>query len=237
MVDALPGTMMVIAKTPEPGRSKTRLCPPLTSAQACDVAWACLHDTLAVVADLPVSRRVLVLDGEPGAWIPAGFDVIRQRGAGLAARLAAAFTDVDDAAVVIAMDTPQVTGELLADALNAVAAGAGVASFGPAGDGGFWLLGLPRGAERARVFEGVPMSVAHTGAAQRARLHHLGYEVRELAVLRDVDTFEDLGAVAHLIPGSMTAHVAALLGEGPTPPTSGSAPSELSGRAGAWLDG
>ena len=40
--DPLAGAMCVIAKAPVAGRVKTRLCPPLTAEQACEVAWACL---------------------------------------------------------------------------------------------------------------------------------------------------------------------------------------------------
>lgn len=211
MAEPIDGAVMVIAKTPEPGRSKTRLCPPLTVDEACEVAWACLRDTLAVVADLPVRRRVVVLDGMPGPWIPDGFEVIAQRGDGLGDRLDAAFTDVDDDAVVIAMDTPQVTGALLAEALRAVGDHRDVASFGPAEDGGFWLLGLPRGAISRRVFDGVPMSVSHTGTSQRARLDALGLGVHVLPTLRDVDNIDDLRAVGHELPGSYTAGVLARL--------------------------
>lgn len=47
------------------------------------MAWACLLDTLDVVASATATRKVLVLEGEPGPWIPACFDVAAQRGDGL----------------------------------------------------------------------------------------------------------------------------------------------------------
>lgn len=200
MADLLDGAVMVIAKAPMPGRSKTRLCPPLTPAQACDVAWACMHDTLATVAAVPAARRVLVLDGEPGSWIPDGFEVIAQRGDGLAERLAAAFSDVGRPAVVIAMDTPQVTADLLTQGLAIVVSEPTAASFGPAYDGGFWLLGLGARTDPDAAFSGVPMSVAHTGAAQADRLRSLGLSVRMLPELQDIDTVDDLRAVAATMP-------------------------------------
>ncbi len=76
-----------------PGRVKTRLTPPFTPQQAADLAEAALADTLATVASAPIVRRVLALQGEPGRWLPAGFDVIGQRGAGLDERIAAALSD------------------------------------------------------------------------------------------------------------------------------------------------
>ena len=49
----------------------------------------------------------------PATWLPAGFEVIPQRGDGLDERLAAAFADVGEPAFLVGMDTPQVTPALL----------------------------------------------------------------------------------------------------------------------------
>jgi glycosyltransferase A (GT-A) superfamily protein (DUF2064 family) len=81
---------------------------------------------------------VLVLDGEPGPWIPEGFDVVAQRGEGLGERLAAAFADVGTPALLIGMDTPQVTPELLEAGLAAI--GGAPAVLGGARDGGYWAI-------------------------------------------------------------------------------------------------
>ena len=56
-------------------------------------------DTLAAAtAAERAGRCVLVLAGEPGDWVPAGFEVIGQRGDGLAERLASAFEDAGEPA-------------------------------------------------------------------------------------------------------------------------------------------
>jgi len=154
-------TLLVIAKQPVPGRVKTRLVPPCTYEQAAALAEAALADTLRTVLMAPAARRVLVLDGEPGPWLPPGFEVVPQCGGPLDERLAAAFAAVRGPALLIGMDTPQVTPGLLAvdwEAADAV--------FGPAADGGFWALGL-RVPDPALV-RGVPMSTASTGASQRS---------------------------------------------------------------------
>ena len=91
--DALAAQVIVIAKEPVPGRVKTRLTPPFTPQDAALLAKAALSDSLAAAAEAPMTRRVLALDGAPGDWLPAGFDVIGQRGGGLDERLAAAFAD------------------------------------------------------------------------------------------------------------------------------------------------
>ena len=192
--DPVPGAVIVIAKTPQPGRVKTRLSPPLTLEQACDVAWASLTDTLIAAAAVPSRRHVLLLDGEPGAWVPPGFQVVAQRGDGLAERLAAGFADVDDSAIVIAMDTPQVESTSLGRALRALQGGCPTV-FGPAADGGFWLLGLAAGIVPNAVFDGIPMSTPHTGSAQLARLRSLGLPTLMLEELRDIDTIDDVLSV------------------------------------------
>src|SRR5205823_1886069 len=145
-------------------------------------------------------RRVLVLDGEAGPWLPPGFDLVAQRGGGLDERLAAAFDDVGGPAFLIGMDTPQVTPELLADSARRLLAVGTDAVLGPAADGGFWAVGLRR--PDRRLFLGIPMSRPDTGVRQRARLSALGYRVGLLRALVDVDDVATARAVAALIRGS-----------------------------------
>ncbi len=188
--------LIVIAKAPVPGRSKTRLTPPCTPEEAAEVAGAALADTLAAVAAVPGVDPVLVLDGEPGGWVPDGFRVVPQRGDGLDERLASAFDDVGGPGLLIGMDTPQVTPDLLSGSLARLCSAEVDAVLGPAQDGGWWAIGLQR--PDPRVFLGVPMSTAGTCDAQRARLRELGLTIGELKELRDVDTFDDAVEVARV---------------------------------------
>ncbi|MFF0161303.1 DUF2064 domain-containing protein [Streptomyces sp. NPDC005263] len=195
-------TLLVIAKEPRSGRVKTRLTPAFTPGEAAALAEASLADTLDTVARTPARRRVLVLEGEPGPWLPPGFEVVRQCAGGLDERLAAAFAGCDGPALLIGMDTPQVTPELLTvDFADCDA------YFGPAEDGGFWALGLA--APDPALLRGVPMSTSSTGAVQRARL--IGLRVRELPRLRDVDTAHDAEVVARAAPGGRFAAALARL--------------------------
>ncbi|MFF0093250.1 DUF2064 domain-containing protein [Streptomyces canus] len=191
-------TLLVIAKEPRPGRVKTRLTPPFTPREAAALAEAALVDTLRTVAATPARRRVLVLDGAPGPWLPPGFDVVPQCAGGLDERLAAAFAGCDGPALLIGMDTPQVTPALL----TVDFAGCD-AYFGPAEDGGFWALGLAH--PDPELLRDVPMSTPTTGAVQRERLAVVGLRVRELPRLRDVDTVGDAEAVAAAAPESCFA--------------------------------
>jgi glycosyltransferase A (GT-A) superfamily protein (DUF2064 family) len=195
-------TLLVIAKEPRPGRVKTRLSPPFTPEEAAQLAEAALADTLDAVAAAPASRRVLVLDGAPGPWLPPGFEVLPQCAGGLDERLADAFGHCRGPALLIGMDTPQVTPELLTVDFEDCEA-----YLGPAEDGGFWALGLA--APDPALLRGVPMSTPTTGAVQRERLESAGLRVRELPRLRDVDVAEDARAVAALAPhGRFAARLA-----------------------------
>ncbi|MFJ2827828.1 DUF2064 domain-containing protein [Streptomyces sp. NPDC087263] len=195
-------TLLVIAKEPRPGRVKTRLTPPFTPREAALLAEAALADTLRTVAATPARRRVLVLDGTPGPWLPPGFDVVPQCAGGLDERLAAAFAGCEEPTLLIGMDTPQVTPALLTvDFADCDA------YFGPAEDGGFWALGLA--VPDPELLRGVAMSTPITGAVQRDRLTAAGLRVRDLPRLRDVDTASDAEAVAALAPqGRFAAELA-----------------------------
>ena len=201
--------LIVIAKAPVPGRVKTRLCPPCTPVQAAAIAEAALADTLTAVAAAPAPRRVLALDGAPGPWLVDGFEVVAQPSGGLGDRLADAFARAGGPAFLIGMDTPQVSPALLRHACRQLDEADAV--LGLAVDGGYWGIGLRR--PDPAVFAGVPMSTARTGRVQRERLVALGLRVRDLPLLRDVDTFADACAVAPLVPAgsAFAAAVAELL--------------------------
>lgn len=206
---SLSPALLVLAKAPAPGRVKTRLSPPCTPAQAARLAQAALEDTLAAAsAARRAQRRVLVLDGEPGPWLPPGFRVLPQRAGDLGARLAGAFADAGAPALLVGMDTPQLTPERLDEGLEALSDSHDAdAVLGLAPDGGYWAIGLRRA--DPEVFAGVPWSTAETGAAQAARLDALGLRTAPLPPLRDVDTVADAHAVAAEAPGSRFAAVLA----------------------------
>ena len=198
---------LVLAKAPVPGLVKTRLCPPLSPAEAAAVAEASLADTLDAVARCGAGRRVLALDGAPGPWLPAGFEVVAQRGGGLDQRLAAAWDDAGGHGVQVGMDTPQVRPEDLDAALASL--DHHDAALGLAEDGGWWAIALRR-ADPA-CFLGVPMSADVTGRAQHQRLLGLGLDVAALPTRRDIDTVVDLAAVAEAFPHLRTGVLAARL--------------------------
>jgi rSAM/selenodomain-associated transferase 1 len=189
--------VIVIAKAPEPGRVKTRLCPPLTFGEAAAVATAALRDTLRAATVAAPGRVVLALDGDAGEWLaPFAVDVIAQRGDVLAARLANAFADVGGPAVLVGMDTPQLQPSHLEGALDALERHDAV--LGACDDGGFWIVGARH--PHPKLFRGIPMSRDDTGARQLARLRAHGLDVATLPRLRDVDGIADAEHVAAIAP-------------------------------------
>lgn len=200
-------TLLVIAKEPVPGRVKTRLTPPCSPEQAAALAEAALADTLTTLGTVPAGRRILVLDGRPGPWLPAGWDVVPQVEGGLDERIAAAFGQAPSGApaFLVGMDTPQLTGELVAAPLSPAVRPGIDAWFGPAEDGGFWAVGFARPELGRRLLPGVPMSTANTGRVLLDRMDKAGLRVHRLGELVDVDTADTAERVASLIPGSRFA--------------------------------
>jgi glycosyltransferase A (GT-A) superfamily protein (DUF2064 family) len=199
-------TVIVLAKECVPGRVKTRLTPPFSPEEAAALASASLADTLEAVGRVRADRHLLWFDGTPPRG--TGFEVGAQPAGGLDERLAAAFDSIDDRAVLVGMDTPQLDPAVLQAVLDDDGADAW---FGRATDGGFWALGLDPLPHRGDLIRGVPMSTAHTGSAQRARLGAAGLRVRRLPELTDVDHVEDARVAAAAAPASRFATLLARL--------------------------
>lgn len=203
----------VIAKSPVPGLVKSRLCPPCTHEQAAAIATAALAETFEaldlvrdVVDGAPVKRHLL-LEGESQSWMPDRYVPVVQRGDGLDERLRNGFADLG-AGAIIGMDTPHVA-HLLDQALDWLTQGYDV--LGPAEDGGYWMIGISEATlvHLDEVFRDIPMSDSTTGRVQLERLTDLGRRVEMLSAARDLDTFDDLVAVARSGRGGRLVELAA----------------------------
>jgi glycosyltransferase A (GT-A) superfamily protein (DUF2064 family) len=193
------GTIIVLAKEPVPGRVKTRLQPVFSASEAAVLAAAAIDDTRAAVRQCSATRRILAWEGDPTSW-QDGFEVFRQPPGVLNVRLAAALAaalamPTDEPALLIGMDTPQVSAQLLDTDWEGADAVLGLSD-----DGGFWAIGLRHG-HPPGLFDGIPMSTSRTGSAQLARLFDAGLSVKLLPPLRDVDRPEDAEMVATQFPG------------------------------------
>lgn len=217
--------MLVVAKAPVAGLVKTRLGADIGMAAAAEIAAASLLDTLAACCDAVGPQHChLSLAGELADAVRgdeltrllAGWHVHTQHGADFAQRLVNAHLDVDleggaGPVVQVGMDTPQVTPELLLEAV--VATADHDAALGPAEDGGWWVLALRRPAD-ARALSGVPMSTPTTHDDTRRALEVAGLRVATTGTLCDVDTVADADAVARLAPGTAFARAWVAVREG-----------------------
>jgi glycosyltransferase A (GT-A) superfamily protein (DUF2064 family) len=190
--------VVILAKEPKAGLVKTRLQTRFSAGEAAQLAAAAISDTQRAVRASRIPRRILCWDGDPSNFTD-GFEFLPQRIGTLNDRLAGAFADIDRhrsaRVLLIGMDTPQISSTLLeADWEDCDAV------LGLSDDGGFWAIGL-RTPDAARVFAGIEMSTNRTGSAQLARLLSLGYSVKLLPPLRDIDEPADAAYVADRFPG------------------------------------
>ena len=137
-----------------------------------------LRDTLGALLAAPVARRVLAIDGPAADRLPAGFELIAQRGGEFGERLAGALADAHAMValplLLVRADALEVTPDVLADAARSLLSGEADAAFGPASDGAFWLLGLRR-PDRSLVvgIPGSPAGGAPAAGAGRVLLDRL----------------------------------------------------------------
>lgn len=184
----------LIAKVPQAGRVKTRLCPPLTPPEAAEVAAAMLADTLAAAAASGADPWC-VYDGDKrilARQLRWPVPLLQQAGGGLEARLAAGqaelFARGYEQVVLLGADCPTVSGAYLRQAIDALADVDVV--LGPAADGGYTLIGTK--APSPALFDGVPMSTDRVLTDTLERVVRQRLQVRLLAWRHDLDTVADL---------------------------------------------
>lgn len=139
----------VFVRVPEVGRVKTRLIPPLTPEQACDLYSAFLSDLFARLAKLKKVAGTVFFAGEGReqlrAIVPGRFELAPQRGATLGERMRNAFEVLLQGggyAVLIGSDSPDIPLVYLKRAYLKLKHRDLV--LGPAFDGGYYLIGLRR---------------------------------------------------------------------------------------------
>lgn len=201
-------TVAIVAKDCRPGHVKTRLCPPLTPAEAAAVAAASLADICATVRALPGVRGVLFSDGElPAA--AAGLEHLRQPPGSLDDRVAFLADVTDGPLLAVTYDVPQLTVAHLAAVVDGRAPHD--AMIGRSTDGGLW--GLYLRSPRSGLVRGIRTSQSDTADRLHDRLREAGCSVGALPTLVDVDTYDDAVTVSAMIPAS--AFAAALRASAP----------------------
>jgi rSAM/selenodomain-associated transferase 1 len=188
--------LVFMAKWPEPGRAKTRLSPPLTPAEAAEMARCFLLDTLLEAAAADADRYLAFTPREaaplfatlagPGVGlIPADGPHL---GVGLCAGQAAALARGYERVALVGSDLPHLPAHRYAEAFAALDH-ADVA-IGPSGDGGYYLLAAR--APTPALFENINWSTSVVLAQTLHRARTAGLRTAILPACDDADTADDL---------------------------------------------
>ena len=186
-------TLIVMVKEPHPGRVKSRLGQGIGQVPA---AWWFRHQVRRLLRRVADPRWDVVLAVAPDfeglqsrVW-PAHLPRFPQGRGDLGARMARMLRDsAPGPACVIGADIPGINAARIAEAFKAL--GDHDAVFGPAPDGGFWLVGLKHPARQpVGFFDGVRWSSENALADSIATLPD--HRIAMVRTLQDVDTADDL---------------------------------------------
>ncbi len=194
-----------MAKAPRAGRSKTRLCPPLSPEQAAALSGAFLRDTtghvMAAAREAPIvgyaayapegSEALIAAHVAPGiafvladgsSPMPPGVDGF---GRSLLQAMEGMFAKGHAAACVLSSDVPTLPKRFLVEAARHLLAPGDRAVLGACNDGGYYLLGLK--APDARLFTDIAWSTDTVAEATRRRARDAGLDLIELPPWSDID--------------------------------------------------
>jgi rSAM/selenodomain-associated transferase 1 len=191
--------LVIVAKAPVVGQVKTRLCPPLSAAEATELFRCFLVDTVAracTVPDVQVCLAFTPADSEGlfRALLPFPLRYLPQRGNSLGERLVHIFADLlkDGVTRVVIMDSdsPTLPTAYLREAFSTLGDPAHDAVFGPCSDGGYYLVGAR--AVHPGLFENITWSTSAVLSETLAQARHHNLNVTLLPPWYDVDNGADL---------------------------------------------
>jgi len=209
---AAPCGIAIMAKASAPGRTKTRLVPPLTYEQAAALNTAFLQDIAdnLIEAGGHASIAGYAAYGPPGAeaffsatlppaiglidaWLPNFGDCLLRA-------IEQLFACGHSAAVVLNSDSPTLPTALLVETAAVLAQPGERAVLGPSTDGGYYLLGL-KSVHRC-LFEDIAWSTGAVAAQTLERAKESGLDVHVLPAWYDIDDIEDLRRLNTELKGS-----------------------------------
>jgi len=189
--------LIVVAKAPVPGLTKTRLCPPFTPESAAEFYHCLLLDTLALMSRLDLADRTVAYTPASARdyfenLTPEGFRLIPQQGVDLGERLANAlghhFALGYRRVVIMNSDGPTLPLAHLEGAFSGLEH-AGV-TLGPGHDGGYYLIGMKR--LHRELFQGITWSTEQVIPQTLAICRRLELTAHQLPEWYDVDVAADL---------------------------------------------
>lgn len=191
-----PDTLLVVSKQPAPGRTKTRLCPPLLPTQAADLYDCFLRDTLTMMRRVEGVQQAIAFLPETAhdyfRHLAPDMALTCQRGTSLGERLDHLLNEAlaggSPRAVVIDSDSPTLPHDYITQAFEQLDAADVV--LGPTQDGGYYLIGLKK--PQPHLLRQVQMSTPHVLDDTLALAEATGLTVSLLPAWYDVDTIADL---------------------------------------------
>ena len=193
--------LIVVAKRPAPGRTKTRLSPPLKPEQASRLYECFLKDTIGLIRQVKQVQPVI-------AFLPSGaetyfqqlapdFDLIQQDGLDLGARLDNAISGYlsrgYERVVIMNSDSPTLPSAHLSQAFDSLEVDTDVV-LGPCDDGGYYLIGVKQ--PIPRLLRGVQMSTPTVAADTIALAVEEKLSIHLLPPWYDVDDAASLTRLA-----------------------------------------
>jgi uncharacterized protein len=195
-------SLVVMAKRPAAGATKTRLAPAFTGEQAANLYECFLLDTLQIARSVPDIVRYIAYPPADGQdyflWLAPDFAPMRQTGDGLGDRLAYVIEEIAsrDGGPVVAMssDSPTLPAAHVARAFDVLARDEANVVLGPCDDGGYYLIGLAR--PQPRLLREVSMSTPHVLRDTLALAATEGLRAALLPPWYDIDVADDLRRLA-----------------------------------------
>ena len=189
-----PLAVVLMARTPVPGRVKSRLADAIGPDAACAIYEAMARDTWHAMCSTGLPCY-LATDGDGSSWLPGAAGVILQAPGGFGRRLAAVLDHLlhhgFKAALALAADTPHLGSAVLSQAVDAISRSDGALVTAPAEDGGLVLLGLnlpPAIDLESLPWESVSLDNALAELARKSALS----VTRILPGSYDIDEIEDI---------------------------------------------
>jgi rSAM/selenodomain-associated transferase 1 len=222
--------LIIFAREPVPGKVKTRLGRDIGYTAAANLYSAMLDDVLESAAGLEGVRPLLfwACDDASIPSCPAltPMESFEQCGATLGQRMADAFEQAFGSGCtvccIIGTDSPDLPTEYIRQAFDLLCRDEAEVVFGPARDGGYYLLGLRQ--SWPGLFEDIAWGTPEVLAISVARARGLGLRTSLLPLWYDIDTLDDLSRLLDS-PGSnapRTREAAErLLSKGQQPPSPG----------------
>jgi uncharacterized protein len=199
----------VMAKASAPGRTKTRLVPPLTFEQAAALNTAFLQD---IADNLLLAARHAGIAGY-AAYAPSGSQdffhrtlppeiglidaCLKNFGDCLLRTIEEILARGHHSAVVLNSDSPTLPTAFLIETACVLAQPGERAVLGPSSDGGYYLLGLK--IARRRMFEDITWSTEHVAEQTLERAREINLDVHMLPAWYDVDDHDDLRVLSEEI--------------------------------------